>query len=151
MRISRSDLAALGRRRQQPVKAADELLAVFVGGKLINTKNARLHWRAESAYKHDWRERVAVALLACGWKQLRVPPAAPKRVTFIASTGGEMDGDGLQVAIAPVRDALIQCGVIDGDADRHKHTFHYLQQIDKVNRGIEIRVRLKEPASEEGT
>lgn len=168
MNLTRADVARLGRKTVQPVRAPGELLAIFVGGKLVNTKNARLHWRAESTYKREWRERVAQGLLEAHWGALRgtfalspenkatcpsdcAPwshvPVVPKVVTFAARTHHRMDSDGLQVALAPVRDALIDCGVIHGDADKHGHEFVYVPSvIDRARRGVEIRVSLrKEP------
>ena len=173
MNITAAEAKALGRRAEQPVKAPGELLAIFVPGKLVNTKNARLHHMAESRYKRGWREAVAQSLLEAGWQRvLQSPPTAltfgtklvvlgggfngqvptsgyyPKRVSLLATTAKAMDTDGLQVALAPVRDALIECGVINGDAEKDGHRFVYSQQINRARRGVEIRVRLRSERSE---
>ena len=154
MNVSRAEYAALQRKRGQPVKAEGELLAVWVPGKLVNTKNARWYWRRETEYKQQWKERVALALLECGWMRGILPVAAPsslKHVSFLAHTRNAMDTDGLEVALAPVRDALAECGVITGkreragrgDAPRDGHEFTYTQRIDRTHRGVEIRVSLR--------
>lgn len=152
---------ALGRRRQQPVKGPGELLAVFVPGKLVNPLNASAWgWQKRSRLAKKWKEAVATALFEDDsplGPRLRFAGKAPKSVHFLAHTGGRMDGDGLQAALKPVRDALVDCGVLSGDADRDGHTFHYAQRIDRAHRGVEIRVRLSaglrggETAREEGT
>ncbi len=158
----------LGRKREQPVKGPGELLALWVPGKLVNTKNARLHYMAESRYKREWREAVAQALFEYGWfRCLQSAPTAlvpgtklvvlgggfngetptsnkaRKRVCFRASTAKAMDDDGLAVSLAPVRDALIECGIISGDAVGDGHEFLYSQKVDRARRGVEIRVSLR--------
>jgi hypothetical protein len=155
MNLTREEAKALGRRAQQPTKAPGEILAIWVPGKLVNTKNARLHYMAESRYKREWRERVALAM----WESrhlildcLGEPAEVPKRVVFAARTYHKLDSDGLQVALAPVRDALIEYGVIHGDADKHGHEFIYLPSvIDRARRGVEIRVSLRAHAPEART
>ena len=148
--LTPAEAKMLGRRAQQPVKAPGELLAIFVAGKLVNTKNARLHYMAESRYKRGWRERVALALFEhLGQHEYTrhkwYDATTPKRIAFLASTAKAMDDDGLAVSIAPVRDALIQCGVIHSDAPDSGHEFTYAQQIDRAHRGVTIRVSPREP------
>lgn len=142
--LTRADLTALGRRAQQPRREANELLAVFVAGKLTNPLNAGWAWEAKSGrrYKREWKERVALVLLEAEWP-LRLGRDEPKRVTFLAHTWSAMDGDGLQAALKPCRDALVECGVISGDADRDGHEFVYAQRVDRARRGVEIRVSLR--------
>ena len=70
-------------------------------------------------------------------------PHVHKHVEFLASTWGTLDDDGLALSLAPVRDELIACGVISGDAPRDGHEFVYSQKIDRIRRGVEIRVRLR--------
>src|SRR5262249_21772657 len=142
MQISRDEAVMLGCRAQRPALGPGEVLAWWVPGKLVNTKNARLHPMAEHRYKLKWREAVSLAALESGWI-LRTPTRAvePKHVAFRACSYHAMDSDGLQVALAPVRDELIRLGVISGDADRDGHVFTYAQRIDRGQRGVEIRVR----------
>jgi hypothetical protein len=146
--ISAADVKTLGMRREQPAKVPGELLAFFVRGKLVNGKNQNQAWqlKAWGRYKRDWRKRVAdVLLFAAGWRR-DVAPTIPKHVTFRATNFNALDGDGLQLALAPVRDALIACGVISDDRDSAGHTFEYAPtQIKKASalHGVEIRVRLK--------
>lgn len=149
MTITRADVAALGRRAMQPTKADGEILAVWVSGKLVNTKNARMFWASEMRYKQGWRERVAMALLEAGWNERDRPhPSVPKGITFTCHVHNLMDSvDGLRVACAPITDALKQCGVISDDADAHGHAFVFKQQVDRKQRGVVIRVRLA-PAAE---
>jgi hypothetical protein len=56
-----------------------------------------------------------------------------------------MDGDGLQAALKPIRDALIDCAVLHSDAPDSGHEFVYTQRIDRARRGCEIRVSLRPP------
>jgi len=148
--ITSAEAKALGRRAAQPVKGPGELLAVFVPGKLVNTKNARLHYMAESRYKRGWRERTTLAVFEADlWRQSQSTffpgwDHTPKRITFAARTHGKLDSDGLQVSLAPVRDAMIQCGVIHDDGPDSGHVFDYLPSvIDRANRGVTIRVSLR--------
>jgi hypothetical protein len=147
-------LARKSRARQQPERQAGELLAIFVPGRLVNPLNAHAWgWRKRSRTAKAWKERVAVALLEDDWGRvaLRFGPApAPKAVHFHAHVFNRFDGDGLQAACKPIRDALVECGVISGDADRDGHSFTYSQQIDRKNRGVTIRVRLSPHAEREG-
>lgn len=152
MNITKAQAAALGRRAQQPVKEPGDLIAIFVEGKLVNPTNDHTSWgwQKRSRLAKEWRQRVAQALLERldvrdtdnTWNMF-MPAPIPKHVTFLASTHNAMDGDGLQAALKPVRDALVECGVVSGDADRDGHTFTYAQQIDRKRRGVEIRVRLR--------
>ena len=164
--ITRAEAAALGRRlrsRQgQPVKALGELLAIFVPGKFVNPLNANAWgWQKRSRLAKQWKLAVANALFeiaVCHVKGIRLPGIVPglvdyrlavkmpKRVTFLANTHNVMDTDGLQAALKPVRDALVECGVIHSDAPDSGHEFVYEQQIDRVHRGVTIRVALKTPA-----
>ena len=160
--LTREEAQALGRRQQQPTKAPGELLAVWVSGKLVNTKNARLHYMAEHRYKAGWRERVALALLEAGWTPTPLPPLVPglpKRVTFLCHVRNRMDSqDGLRVACAPILDALGQYGVLTGklerpgrgDEDASGHEFVYAQVIDRTRRGVEIRISLREADDRRG-
>lgn len=157
MTITKSEAAFLGRQAERPVKAAGELLALWVPGKLVNPQNQGWGWaKREIRYRKGWHERVALALWEAHWvlpngprRWLPVrhdPPASaytPKSVTFHARTWGSMDSDGLQAALKPVRDALVECGVISGDADKDGNLFVYEQRIDRARRGVEIRVSLR--------
>lgn len=161
--ITRADAKMLGRRAEQPVKGPGDLIAVFVRGALVNTKNARLHHMAEHRYKAGWRERVALTLLESDWRTVRhdlacgpltghdgvMPtwnyvPYLPKVVTLACNVGRLMDSvDGLRVACAPIIDALKAGGVIDDDRDSSGHAFTFEQEINRAQRGVIIRVRLK--------
>src|ERR1041385_8652422 len=64
MRISRAEFLGLGRRREQPTRQEDELLAVFVRGALVNPLNAHAWgWQKRSKLARQWKEAVATALL----------------------------------------------------------------------------------------
>ena len=149
--LTREEAKALGRRAQQPTRAPGELLAVWVSGKLVNGKNASKGWqmKAWGRYKREWREQVARALLEASWRPQRLredrirTATNPKRIVFAARTHGAMDSDGLGVALAPVRDALIECWVIHNDDRDCGHEFVYTQVIDRARRGVEVRVSLR--------
>jgi hypothetical protein len=145
--LTKADAAMLGRRLEQPRLAPRELVAIFVRGKLVNTKNARLHWKNEARYKREWRERVAEVLLETGWRNPGPEQAAiPKCVLLLGNVHGLMDEhDGLRVACAPIVDALQQAGVIHSDAPDSGHVFGYAQRIDRGQRGVEIRVSRRAP------
>lgn len=141
MRISVDELAALKRRRGQPVREPGELLAVFVSGRLLNPLNASAWiWQKRVRYAKGWKARVAGAVLESGYKAGPATMAWRKRVRFLASTHNRMDSDGLQAALKPVRDALMECQIITGDADKDGNVFEYAQKIDRTRRGVEIRV-----------
>ena len=141
--LTREEAKTLGRRAQQPVKAPGDLVAVWVSGKLVNPLNASAWgWQKRSRTAKAWKERVAVALMESpnhGGHMARTP----KRVLFTASTHNRMDSDGLQAALKPVRDALVECGVIHDDGPDSGHIFGYWQQIDRARRGVEIRISLR--------
>jgi hypothetical protein len=148
--ITKADAAMLGRRAEQPARNGDEILAVFVAGKLKNPMNGPQWGRqgiVKGRYRKDWRERVIQVLWESTYAGRNTHPSlwprAARRVAFLASTHNPMDGDGLQAALKPVRDALVECGVISGDADRDGHVFEYAQRIDRKKRGVEIRVALR--------
>lgn len=155
MNLSKAEAATLGRRREQPVKQADELLAIWVPGKLKNPLNGPQYGKqkfVQSRYRRDWKDRVALALFEIRWRaegKWFVPtgaldnyPTGPTRVLLTASVHQKFDSDGLQAACKPIRDALVECGVVSGDAERDGHVWEYAQRIDRARRGIEIRVRL---------
>ena len=143
-RLTREEAKALGRRAQQPTLGPGELLAVWVPGKLRNMTNRRVHWRTDADYRKRWKERTALSIWEAihGTGTVRVP-RQPQRVAFMAGVHQAFDSDGLQDALKPVRDALVECGVISGDADRDGHEFVYSQVIDRARRGVEVRVSLR--------
>jgi len=148
--LSRAELRALGRRPPQPVKQPGEWLAVFVSGRLVNLKNRRMHYYAQARYKREWRDRVAMALVATGWRLPGRPHRQPLIVTLRASVGRLMDSqDGLPMALSPVVDALGECGVLTGLRERpgvgdepgRGHLFAYEQILAPAAPGVELRVR----------
>jgi hypothetical protein len=148
--LTKAEAAALGRKREQPVKQPGDLLAIFVTGKLANPLNGTPWiWQKRTRYAKGWKERVAMALLerhnAEGAVMTRLEWMRPKRVTFHASVFHKFDSDGLEAACKPIRDALVECGVISGDAERDGHAFVYEQRIDRAHRGVEIHVGLMTP------
>ena len=151
--LTPAEAKMLGRRAAQPVRMPGELLAVFVAGKLVNTKNARLHHMAEYRYKNGWLERTALALLIdAGWKPTDQPHFRSLRISFLCNVARLMDEqDGLRIACAPVLDALGMCGVLTGkiekagrgDEPHRGHEIIYAQQINRAQRGVTIRVSLR--------
>lgn len=147
--LTRAEVAALGRRAAQPTKAPGELLAIFVAGKLRNPLNGPQYGRqkfVQSRYRRDWKDRVAQALLETlfvreAWHHFF--GGRPKRVVITAGVHQKFDSDGLQAACKPIRDALVECGVVSGDAERDGHAWEYHQRIDRTRRGVEIHVSLR--------
>ena len=137
--LTREEAQALGRRADRPQIAPGELLAVSVSGKLVNLANKKWGWRGVMGYRTRWKDAVAMALLETGY----LPARGAKVVTFQARTARTMDTDGLQASLKPVRDALVECGVISGDAPTDGHEFVYEQTVDRARRGVTIRVRRK--------
>ena len=151
MNLTKADAARLGRQRLQPVKAKDELLAIFCPGRLVNPLNASAWgWQKRSRLAKQWKERVAMALLEAGWRvQIPSPYSRrPKHVHFHAHTWNALDDDGLSASLKPCRDALVECGVISGDAMRDGHVFTYSQEINRAQRGVVIGVSLRRPDAE---
>jgi hypothetical protein len=154
--LTRAEAAALGRRADQPVKAPGELLCVFVGGALVNGKNQSRGWqmKAWGRYKREWKERVAQALLEIGWRRVLHGPPTPllPRTTLVVQGGGFVNSFVIdaRLPIVPIRDALVECGVVSGDAERDGHLWEYAQKIDRAHRGVTIRVSLRPPREGRG-
>ena len=78
-----------------------------------------------------------------------VESRTPKRVHFHAHTWNVMDEpDGLSASIKPIRDALVECGVIHSDAPNSGHEFVYSQEVKRDQRGVVIRVSPRRPDAE---
>jgi hypothetical protein len=79
-------------------------------------------------------------------------PSAPKRVIFIVAHPPPAfdEGDGLPASCKHIRDGLVHAGLIDNDAPKNGHVFHYAQVLTRVARGVLVIVSLKgkpKPAS----
>ena len=130
------------------VKAADELLAVFVAGNLQNTLNATAwHWQKRRRWAAEWKERTRMALLE-HHQRYGVPrdvtTRTPKRLVFTLCVPRAWDDDALPGGVKAVRDALVPY-VIHSDGPDSGHEFVYDQRIDRTRRGVEVRVRLRAP------
>ena len=93
------------------VKAADELLAVFVAGNLQNTLNATAwHWQKRRRWAAEWKERTRMALLE-HHQRYGVPrdvtTRTPKRLVFTLCVPRAWDDDALPGGVKAVRDALV--------------------------------------------
>ena len=142
MNLTRDDVKRLGRRAEQPTKELGDVLAVFVAGKLRNLTNERWGWKGDMAYKRRWREKVAHAVLESGYRPARGSKGlSDAQVTFLGRVWSLFDGDGLQAAMKPVRDGLVESRVLTGDADKTGNVFEYRQVVDRARRGVEIHVR----------
>lgn len=142
--FSRAEIRAALDRLEQPKRQPDELIHIFVHGRLINGKNQSQGWqqKAWGRYKRDWKDSVFNVLLATRTLfPSMLSATTPKTVAFICRTHGQMDDDGLALACAPIRDALTEAGVISGDAPRDGNSFVYSQRIDRTHRGVEIVVK----------
>jgi hypothetical protein len=142
--ISRDEGKLLGRRAERLTPAPDEWLAIWVPGRLRNPTNTRQGWKAVWRYSVEWKERTAQAILEAGaGGPRRARDIIPLRITFHAHTHNALDSDGLQASLKACRDALVECGVLSGDADKDGHEFLYTQQIDRARRGVEVRIRAR--------
>jgi hypothetical protein len=130
------------------------MIDVFVPGPLTNPMNGSQggHWSKHSRWARQWRERTAerfrVFLLTDG-RRLTIDAAAPKRIAFYAIVFNRFDGDGLEAALKPCRDALKDAHIIDDDRDSAGHVFGYEQHVDRKGaRGVRITISPR-PAGEE--
>ena len=131
--VTIAQLRRLGLKLDQPKRVPGELVACFVPGRLVNGKNASRGWqqKAWGRYKRVWRAQTLDALLMANADRgpiARGSGVAPKVVTFHAIVPSRFDSDGLALACAPIRDALITAGVIDDDRDSAGHSFTYTQE-----------------------
>ena len=123
-------------------------MTIFVTGKLANPlNNSHGHWFKHARTARSWRERTAHAVLEYvlthGGTAARPPAAAPKRVRFRAHTWNIWDADeGLNAACKPIRDGLVDAGVLHSDAADSGHQWIYGQVMDRAHRGVEITVEL---------
>lgn len=141
-RITREDLKRLEAKaaRPAPKMGPGDIVVLFVPG-ILKSKNARMNHWAEHKYKSQWREKTAHALLEAGWLRMRGhDPKAPKVVRFYARIARPMDDDGLSYSLAAVRDELVSNHVLSGDAKADGHIFLYDFVVDRVWRGVEVRV-----------
>ena len=101
------------------------------------------HWAKHARIARGWRDATAAAMPR-GWLVPQHPGDAawPKRVIFTVQVGRAWDDDAIPGACKPVRDALVDLGVVDGDAPRHGHRWEYRQAVirDPARRGIYVRV-----------
>ena len=141
----------LGLKHDQPKREPGELIACFARGRLVNGKNASRGWqmKAWGRYKRVWRAQTLDALLMANADRgpiARGSDATPKVVTFHAIVPSRFDSDGLALACAPIRDALITAGVIDDDRDSAGHSFTYTQEARRkagTVYGVFVRVKLR--------
>ena len=141
----------LGLKMDQPEREPGELIACFARGRLVNGKNASRGWqmKAWGRYKREWRARTLDALWMAGGRGhdwMSASKWTPKVVTFHAIVPSQFDGDGLQLACAPIRDALVTAEIIDDDRDSAGHSFVYTQEARRkagTVYGVSVRVRLR--------
>lgn len=114
----------------------------FVSGTLTNPLNgAHGHWATKAKARARWREKTAaMARVTLGRHGLRPVATSPKRVLMIAQTWNAMDTDGLQAAMKPIRDGLVDAGLIGSDGPKSGNVFVYAQRIDRKNRGAWVTV-----------
>jgi hypothetical protein len=133
---------------QEQRRRRDALLTVFVPGPLRNPQNGPRGrtWWAQAAVTAAWRGRTAqrarVAVLMRPGP--RIESQTPKALTFTVYTARAWDDDeGVNAACKPVRDGLIDGGVIHGDGPESGHTFTYRQTIGPGRRGVDIIVEAR--------
>ena len=117
---------------------------VFIPGKLRNPLNGswggwRKHWRSA----REWREKTAMLILLEGFRAPSQFARRPKRITFTVQTGAPWDSDAVPAAVKPIRDALVDAGIIHSDAPDSGHEFLYGQRVDRKNRGVDIVVEAR--------
>lgn len=148
--ISSQDLADLHRRRVRRAGIPPDCLSavgfrIFVPGRIVNPLNQRPWngWR-QAKWTEEWKEKVAGALLAVGYRRGQFDPRAPKRVRFVAHVVKKFDGtDGLRAALKVFPDAMKDYGVLHDDRDSAGHAFVYEQLVDRACPGVEVVVELK--------
>jgi hypothetical protein len=117
----------------------------WIPGPIENPLNGSLshaHWTKRSRWAKTRREKAQMHMLVAFGRGPR-SPHTPKHITFRAFTYNAFDGDGLQAAIKPYRDALKDMRIIDDDRDSAGHRFVYEQEISRgkdAKRGVEISV-----------
>ena len=120
-------------------------LDVFVPGPLSNPLNgSRGHWSKHARWARQWRDRAGLVLLEARTRQPRRSwpwaPELPKLVMFQCHVWSLFDDDALPGICKPIRDALVDARVIDGDAPGHGHGFAYTQTINRQARGVRITI-----------
>ena len=121
-------------------------LTLWLPVRIVNGLNARAHWSVDAARARMQRKAVVAAVLvALHRRPLPWGRAVPKSITFEASVGRVLDGDGLQAALKHVRDGLIDAGVLDDDRPASGHVFIYRQQpeVPVARRGVRITITEK--------
>ncbi len=118
-------------------------MIVFVPGHLRNPLNGSWGgWQKHARLAKDWRERTAQWIFFATDKGACAPATRPKMVTFTAHVGAGWDDDNLPAAIKPIRDALVDSGIVHSDAPDSGHHFTYRQIVDRKHRGVEISVEM---------
>jgi hypothetical protein len=119
------------------------ILEIFVPGTLRNPLNGSWGgWHKHAKLAKDWRERTATAILV-KWIVSGRPgrnPRGAKAISFTAHVGRHWDDDNLPAAIKPIRDGLVDAGLIHSDAPDSGHTFTYAQCVDRNARGVKITI-----------
>ena len=145
MNITSAELAGLRHRQtrsEQPRWQPGAPLVLCLRGNLENPLNATWGWRRRRSWATRWKERVFSALLEAGYRRGQIEPATPKLVVLEARLWNLMDSaDNLRASLKPVVDALVEAGVLDGDADRCGHRFDYRQRIARRDRGLTLTIQ----------
>jgi hypothetical protein len=144
--ITKEDLRRLQAKRDRPSpRPGPGDVVVFFAPGILKSKNMILRMKrpGQVRYYAQWREKVSHALLEAGWPVLRRThdPRRPMTVSFLGRVARPMDDDGLILALASCRDELVDNAVISGDAKSDGHVFEYGYVVDRVWRGVEVRVR----------
>lgn len=107
--------------------------------------NRRMHWRAWSREKADWRKWTYIAALAAlrssGYADdfpLRSIVVEP---VFFFTTNRRRDDDNLIASLKPMLDGLVDAGVVDDDS--HGKLL-LLLPVTEIARRKAIRLRIKE-------
>ena len=145
MNITSAELADLHHRQahsEQPRWRPGVSLVLCLRGNLENPLNATWGWRRRRSWATRWKERVFSALLEAGYRRGQIESATPKLVVLEARVWNLMDSaDNLRASLKPVVDALVEAGVLDGDADRCGHRFDYRQRIARRDRGLTLTIQ----------
>ena len=118
---------------------------IFVPGRLVNPLGSVSSNRmTEHRRREQWKNGVAGALLAIGYRRGDFDPATRKKIAMTLHVAKRFDGLNLMGAVLkPIPDALTQFGVINDDRDSAQHEWvEPIQIIDRACPGVSVEVQL---------
>lgn len=114
----------------------------FLPWKLTNQLNgSHGHWAPRAKDRKRLREASHV-LARRMTRPLTAEASRPKRITFELRTWNPWDDDALAAACKPLRDGLMDAGVIHQDGPASGHRFVYTQSVARHQRGVWVTVEI---------